>query len=130
MQFTALFNAICMHNDYLIVIHICKYILFSYFVSTYWHIAFYFQYYFASGKVLLICWISYVYVLIVLLWKEYVLSGEIALSGNQYYYYYCQYYYLHLRIQLNDHMNTNIFIFEINLFTKVLEDNHIFLFMC
>ena len=59
-----------------------------------------------------------------------MLSGEIALSGNQYYYYYCQYYYLHLRIQLNDHMNTNIFIFEINLFTKVLEDNHIFLFMC
>ena len=101
MILTALFNAIWMCNDYFIVIHICKYILFSYFVSTYWHIAFYFQYYFASGRVLLICCISYVYVLIVLLWKVYVLSGEIALSGNHYYYYCCQYYYLYLRIQLN-----------------------------
>ena len=91
---------------------------------------FYFQYYFASGTVLLICWINYVYVQIVLLWKGYVLAGEIALNGIHHYYYYCQYYYLHLSIQLNDHINTNMFIFEINLFTSVLEDNHIFPFLC
>ena len=91
---------------------------------------FYFQYYFAYGTVLLIYLISYVYVQIVLLWKGYVLSGEIALNGIHYYYNYCQYYYLHLRMQLNDNMNTNMFIFEINLFTNFLEDNHIFPFLC
>ena len=36
----------------------------------------------------------------------------------------------HLRIHINEHKNTNMFIFIIIYFTNVFEDNHIFLYRC